>query len=459
MELSALRNLGIAAHIDAGKTTVSEHMLYCTGVEHKVGQVDEGTTVMDWMAEERERGITITAAATTVPWRGHALNLIDTPGHVDFTVEVERCMRVLDGAVLVLDAVAGVQAQSETVWRQIRRNGVPRRGFRQQVDRLGADFLAAVGSVCEKLGAPAIPIQYPLYVEKKLAGIADIVRRKAFGFDADGRMREIEVPADAHEEIEVLRAELLEHLSKEDDDILAACLEDRDVEPASMLAALRRGTLASSIVPVLCGAALRGVGIPLLLDAIVDHLPSPLDRPPVTGFDHDGQPTLPRPCDPAASLAALAFKLHAGTHGDLTFVRVYSGTLRSGEKLWNPRVRRMERVARILRMHGEGGQQLESAGPGEIVALTGLKMTGTGDTLCDRAEPILLEPPVFPEPVMALVVEPSASGDRDKLRDGAPAAGARGPILSGARGRGLRPVDDPGHGGAASRDPGAPARA
>ena len=416
MDLSRLRNLGVAAHIDAGKTTVTEHFLHVTGVEHRVGQVDEGTTVMDWMPEERERGITITAAATTIPWQGHVLNLIDTPGHVDFTVEVERCMRVLDGAVLVIDAVAGVQAQSETVWRQIRRHGIPVVSFVNKCDRVGADFLAAVQSLRDRLGAPAVPVQYPIEEGGKFVGVVDLLRRQAFHFGPDDEALEVELPAAVAEEVEVLRAELLETLSEESEELMQVLLDEQEPDLEQLHSELRRRTVASTLVPTLCGAALRGIGIPPLLQAILDYLPSPLDRPPLVGFDKEGQELPGRVPDPDAAAAALVFKLHVSAHGDLTFVRIYTGTVRAGQKLWNPRVRRMERVARILRVHGQGGEAVESAGPGEIVALTGLKLSGTGDTLCDRADPLMIEPATFPEPVITLIAEPASSADRDKLR-------------------------------------------
>jgi len=416
MDLASLRNIGVAAHIDAGKTTVSERMLFLAGVEHRVGQVDEGTAVLDWMAEERERGITITAAATRLSWRDAAINLIDTPGHVDFTVEVERCMRVLDGAVLVVDAVAGVQAQTETVWRQMARHTVPSIAFVNKCDRIGADFLAAVESLRARLGAPAVPVQYPIYEEEQFVGVIDIVERRALAFDGEGRAVAREVPAGLADEAEVLRAELLDALGDGDDEILALVLEDKDPPVDMIVAALRARTIAGSLQPVLCGAALRGIGVEPVLDAAVAYLPSPLDRPAVPCLDGDGAPVGERAADPDAPLTALAFKLHIGPHGDQTFVRVYSGKLSLGQKLWNPRVRRMERPARILRMHADSGEALEQALAGDIVALTGLKLTGTGDTLCERATQVWLEPPTFPEPVIALVVEPASSGDRDKLR-------------------------------------------
>ena len=422
MDLSSLRNIGIAAHIDAGKTTVTERILYCSGVEHRVGLVDEGTAVMDYMSEERERGITITAAATRVPWREHEFNLIDTPGHVDFTVEVERCMRVLDGAVLVIDAVAGVQAQSETVWRQIRRHAIPSIAFVNKCDRVGADFLAAVESLRLRLGIVAVPIQYPWYEDATIVGLVDLPSMRAWRFSSEGANRgeisEAELGPDLRVDAEVMRSEMLDQLGDHDDQIMQAVLEERELSEVEIRAALRSGVLRGELQPVLCGAALRGVGVQPLMDAIVDFLPSPLDRPPVRPWDGTREAGEALPADPEGPLAALAFKLTGDEHGTHTFVRLYSGTLRSGDKVWNPRVRRMERVARILRMHADSGVALESAQAGDIVALTGLKLTGTGDTLCSRAAELLLEPPHFPEPVIALIVEPDSSEDRDKLRAG-----------------------------------------
>jgi elongation factor G len=314
MELSRVRNLGVAAHIDAGKTTVTEHLLHLTGVEHRVGQVDDGTTVMDWMSEERERGITITAAATTIPWRGHVINLIDTPGHVDFTVEVERSMRVLDGAVLVIDAVAGVQAQSETVWRQIKRHEIPVVAFVNKCDRVGADYLAAMQSLRDRLGAPAVPVQYPIYDDGKLVGVVDLLRRQAYHFDEHDAAVEVELPEELEDETEVLRAELLETLSEEHEELMQILLDEGEPSLELLQAELRRRTVASTLVPTLCGAALRGIGIPAVIEAIVDYLPSPLDRPPLVGFDKDGVALPGRAPDPDAAAASLVFKLHVGPH-------------------------------------------------------------------------------------------------------------------------------------------------
>ncbi|MFT4539104.1 MAG: elongation factor G [Planctomycetota bacterium] len=420
MDLSTIRNIGIAAHIDAGKTTVTERILYCSGVEHRVGHVDDGTAVMDFMNEERERGITIAAAATRVPWRGHEFNLIDTPGHVDFTVEVERCMRVLDGAVLVIDAVAGVQAQSETVWRQIKQHSIPSVAFVNKCDRVGTDFFAAVQSLRDRLGIAALPIQLPWFEGDKVVGVVDLIEMRGWRFVNEGGKTGAKVagdiPDDLRVDAEVMRSEMLDTLGDHDDEIMQAVLEEQEISADAVRLALRAATLRSDLQPVLCGAALRGVGTQPLMDAIVDYLPSPLDRPPVRAWDGAQEQGDARAADPAAPLAALAFKLHGDEHGTQTFVRIYSGTLQVGKQVWNPRVRRMERVARILRMHADSGEALDEAFAGDIVALTGLKLTGTGDTLCTRDDELLLEPPNFPEPVIALIVEPASSEDRDKLR-------------------------------------------
>ena len=412
-----MRNFGIAAHIDAGKTTVSERMLFYSGVEHRMGEVHEGTAVMDWMDEERKRGITITAAATTLPWRDHTLNLIDTPGHVDFTVEVERSMRVLDGAVLVLNGVAGVQAQSETVFRQMTVHRVPYVVFVNQCDRPGADVLRAVEHLVERLAAPAVPVQLPIGAEKDLRGVVDLLEQRAFEFpeEGEGQPVEVEVPPALADDVGVLRAELVERLADVDEAICEAVLEDREPDPAELRAALRRSVLARTLVPVLCGAALRNIGIQPLMDAVVDYLPSPRDVPPVRGVDPNTREQLARPPEADEPTCALAFKLAADTHEDLTFVRIYSGAITPGQKLWNPRTKRMERVSRVLRMHAAERKALESAGPGEIVALTGCKLTATGDTLCDRAGNIVLERLEFPDPVITKVVEPASTADRDKL--------------------------------------------
>jgi elongation factor G len=419
MSLERLRNIGIVAHIDAGKTTVSERILYYSGVERRMGEVHEGSTVMDWMEEERERGITITAAATTVPWRSHTLNLIDTPGHVDFTVEVERCMRVLDGAVLVVNGVAGVQAQSETVWRQMLRHHVRSIAFVNQMDRPGADFLLAVESLRERLGIEALPIQFPLGSERGLRAVVDLLANEALEFPEATLGRDPQrgaVPASVADEVGVLRAELLERLAEEDEECLRGVVEGLEIPLEVLRRALRRAVLRGAVLPVLCGAALRNVGIQPLLDAVVDYLPSPLEVPPVRGFDPSTQAPVERAPDPAGPVCALAFKWVADPNEDLLYARVYAGRVRPGDKLFNPRVRRMERIARVLRMHANTRHALAEAGPGEIVALTGCKLTATGDTLCEHDAPIVLERLAFPDPVISQVVEPRSSADRDRLR-------------------------------------------
>jgi len=419
MDLAKVRNIGIAAHIDAGKTTVSERILFDSGVEHRMGNVDEGTTVLDWMQEERERGITITAAATAVPWKGQHINLIDTPGHVDFTVEVERCMRVLDGAVLVLDAVMGVQAQSETVWRQMQRHRVPYIVFVNKLDRPGADFLRIAGNLKQRLGVRALPVQYPLTEEGRLTGIVDLLSAKTWNFrggQREAEPKELELPSSGRDEVGVLRAELLETLAEEDEELTGMLLEAREPPTERCVRALRKRVLAGSLVPVLCGVALDNAGIQPLLDAVIDYLPSPLDKPPIEGLDPENGERLIRGTRDDEPLAALCFKLQAEVHGELCFVRIYSGRIRPGDSLWNPRVRRFEKIARVLRMHANAGEALQEAGAGDIVALTGCKLSATGDTLCTRDAPIVLERLDFPEPVMSLVIEPAHSGDRDKLR-------------------------------------------
>ncbi len=422
MSLADLRNIGIVAHIDAGKTTVTERILHLTGVEHRVGRVDEGTATMDWMAEERERGITITSAATHVTWRAGAINVIDTPGHVDFTVEVERCMRVLDGAILVLDAVAGVQAQTETVWRQMRAHKLACIAFINKCDKPGADVLAACQSLHERLDALCLPVAYPIMQQDKLVGVVDCLSQEAWGLDESGVTQARDLPDSLKDEVAVLRAELFDVLAEEDEAVMEAVLGGTEPDPELVQQALRRQVVAGTLVPAVCGAALRGIGVEMLLDSILAWLPSPLDRPPVVGVageGQDGQP-LPTPAprlpDADGSTTALAFKVQSSPHGDLTFVRIYAGRIESGGKVWNPRASKMERVGRIQRMHADHGEALEEAQAGDIAVLVGLKHTVTGDTLCDRADPIQLESLTFPDPVIALIVEPSAAADRDKLR-------------------------------------------
>ena len=414
MDLARLRNFGVAAHIDAGKTTVSEAMLQHGGVERRAGRVDEGTSVMDWMAEVRERGITITAAATRLPWRGHELNLIDTPGHVDFTVEVERCMRVLDGAVLVLDAVVGVQAQSETVWRQMERHGVPVVAFVNKCDRPGADFLAALASLEARLGARSVAVQYPVLEEAGgVRSVVDLLERKARG---PGGGEPGPVPDEVRDEVEVLRADLAEVLAEEDEVLLEAVLEGREPTAEQLRRALRTAVLDRRLVPVLAGAALRDLGVDALLDAVVHYLPSPLDVPPVRAHRAGEGAEVALPPDPAGPPCALAFKLHATSREEVLFLRLYSGSLEPGQALLNPRTGGEERIERVLRIHADSQEDLARATAGDLVGVVGPRETGTGDTLCSPEQPLVLEGLEFPEPVLTLALEPESGDDREPLR-------------------------------------------
>ncbi len=420
MDLSRLRNFGIAAHIDAGKTTVSERMLFHTGIERHAGAVDDGTAVLDWMLEERERGITISAAATRFPWREHALNLIDTPGHVDFTVEVERCMRVLDGAVLVLDGVVGVQAQSETVWRQMSRHGVPAIAFVNKCDRTGADFHGAVESLRTRLGVNPVPIQFPvLDPAGGIRCLIDLVESRAWSFPSRPggcALVEVAVPEEAMDELGVLRSDMIDALAEVDDVILSRVVEDEAPTIPELRQALRRAVLESCMMPVLCGAALRDVGVRPLLDAVVDYLPSPLDVPAVEGVHPVEGHKVQRAADPEGPACALAFKLHSNHHGDLTFVRIYSGRIAAGGVLYNARTGQSERVEEVLRIHAEATESIDVAWAGDIVGLRGLVSTGTGDTLCSEDYLVALEPLEFPDPVISRVIELEHDADRDRLR-------------------------------------------
>jgi elongation factor G len=417
--LSRVRNFGIVAHIDAGKTTVSERILFYTGKEHAMGEVHEGAAKMDYLPEERERGITITAAATTIPWRDHELHLIDTPGHVDFTAEVERSLRVLDGAVVVFDGVNGVEAQSETVWRQATRYRVPRVCFVNKMDRPGADFEASVRSVHERLSAVTAPISMPVGSGETFRGVVDLVAMELLEFDpADqGRtVRRSPVPAEVEAEAKARRAALEEVVAEHAEEAGAAWLAAGSLTVAQLKKGLREACLAARVFPVLCGAAFKNVGVQTVLDAVVDYLPSPLEVGDVVGHDpKDPSKEERRPADPKAPLCALAFKIVSESTGDLTFARVYSGTLEQGQALWNPRLAKHERTQRLLRMHANEREPLEAAVAGDIVALVGLKETVTGDTLCDRKAPIVLESMHFPEPVMSMRIEPKSNADRDRL--------------------------------------------
>jgi len=416
--LSHLRNIGIIAHIDAGKTTVTERILYYTGSTYKIGKVDEGTAVMDWMEQEKQRGITITAAATTCHWKDQRINIIDTPGHVDFTAEVERSLRVLDGGVVVLDAVAGVEAQSETVWRQANRYNVPRICFINKMDRIGADFHNTISMIETRLHAKPIPIQLPLGSEASYEGIIDLIENKAWRFNEnpDSEPVEVAIPESEQAEWTRLHEALIENLAEADDQFLAAYLEGVNITAPEIRLALRRVTLANKGVPILCGSALRNKGIQLLLDAIVNYLPSPIDMPPVRAIDTKLGEEVSRHASDDAPFSALAFKVVSDPFmGRLVYMRVYSGRVKSGAQVFNSTQGKRERLGRLLLMHANRREDLTEADTGAIVAAIGLKDTFTGDTLCNSAQPVLLESIRFPEPVVTIAIEPRTRADQEKM--------------------------------------------
>jgi elongation factor G len=416
--LERIRNIAIIAHIDAGKTTVTERILYHTGRTYKIGKVDEGTAVMDWMEEERKRGITITAAATTCYWQEHRINIIDTPGHVDFTAEVERSLRVLDGGVVVFDAVAGVEAQSETVWRQADRYGVPRICFINKMDRVGANFDRTVAMIKQQLRANPLPIQLPLGSEASYQGIIDLVENRAWRFDDNPDLPPVEmaIPESEQAKCAQFRHALIEKLAESDDQIMMAYLEGSVIAPSALRQALRRVTLAVKGVPIICGSALRNKGVRPLLDAIVDYLPSPADMPPVRAIDTRGGGVVIRPARDDAPFSALAFKVVSDPFvGRLVYFRVYSGRMKVGAHVFNSTRSKKERIGRLLRMHANHREEIDEAGTGAIVATLGLKNTFTGDTLCHISQPVLLEPIRFPQPVLSVAIEPKTRADQDKL--------------------------------------------
>jgi len=420
--LDRVRNIGIIAHIDAGKTTTTERILYYTGRTHKMGEVHEGAATMDWMAQEQERGITITSAATTAEWRDHRINIIDTPGHVDFTVEVERSLRVLDGAVAVFDSVAGVQPQSETVWRQADRYRVPRIAFINKMDRTGADFDAAVQSMRNRLGATPVPIHVPIGQEEAFSGIVDLVDMKATTYlNALGtELQTEEIPPQLAAAAEAGHHALIDAIAEFDDELMETYLEDEGaVTPEMIRRALRQGTLTGRITPVLAGSAFKNKGVQPLLDAIVDYLPSPLDVPPVHGVDPKSSEEAARPPALEAPFAALAFKVMTDPYvGKLTYFRVYSGQVKAGGRVLNTTSGKTERIGRILQMHANHREEREEIGAGEIAAAVGLKFTTTGDTLAVDSAPIVLESMAFPDPVISVAIEPKTKADQDKLSEG-----------------------------------------
>mgnify|MGYP000633827730 FL=1 len=417
--LDRVRNIGIMAHIDAGKTTTTERILYYTGRTHKMGEVHEGAATMDWMAQEQERGITITSAATTAEWRDHRINIIDTPGHVDFTVEVERSLRVLDGAVAVFDSVAGVQPQSETVWRQADRYGVPRIAFINKMDRTGADFFAAVQSMRDRLGANPVPVQLPIGQEEHHRGVVDLVEMRAIVYEDDlGQTYTVgEVPTELAEQAQSYHHALIDAVAEFDDELMETYLSDESaVTPEMIRRALRAGTLADAITPVLLGSAFKNKGVQPLLDAVVDYLPSPLDVPPVQGIDPKSEEEETRPASGEAPFSALVFKVMSDPFvGKLTYFRVYSGQVKAGDRVLNTTNGKTERIGRILQMHANHREEREEIGAGEIAAAVGLKQSTTGDTLAVESAPIVLESMTFPEPVISVAIEPKTKGDQDKL--------------------------------------------
>jgi elongation factor G len=422
-ELAFTRNIGVMAHIDAGKTTTSERILYYTGRSHKLGEVHDGDATMDWMEQEQERGITITSAATTVLWKDHRINLIDTPGHVDFTIEVERSLRVLDGAIAVFDGVNGVEPQSETVWRQADKYKVPRICFINKMDRVGADFVMSVGSIKEKLGAPALPIQIPIGLEDAFIGVVDLLSNVSWVWDQDEKgntFRTTEVPEDLRPYVEKLRMETIEKIVEFDDALLERYLNGESIDLKDLKKALRKGVLELRAFPVLCGSAFKNKGVQPLIDAVIDYLPSPLDVPPVEGKDPEKEDKIiSGKVNFDENLIALAFKIASDAFaGSLTYVRVYSGVLKVGDSVYNPRTEKRERIQKIVKMHANSRTEVNEIKAGDIGAVIGLKFTGTGDTLCDAKRPIVLESITFPEPVISVAVEAKSSADQEKMMVG-----------------------------------------
>ena len=432
--LDKVRNIGIIAHIDAGKTTTTERVLYYTGKSHKIGEVHEGAATMDWMEQEQERGITITSAATTCFWKEHRINIIDTPGHVDFTVEVERSLRVLDGAVCLFDGVAGVEPQSETVWRQANKYNVPRLAFVNKMDRTGANFKKCYDQIISRLHANPAVLQIPMGVEDKHAGIIDIVKMKAIQFESENlgtKFHEVEIPAEFAEEAKMWREKMLEVVCETDEVLTEKYLNGEEISVQELKTAIRKGTVGFKLTPVLCGSAFKNKGVQQLLDAVVEFLPSPLDIPPVKAVDvKDKETPVIRKPDPKEPFAGLAFKIMTDPFvGHLTFVRIYSGSIAAGTTILNATKDKKDRLGRLLLMHANKREEIQSASAGEIVAAVGLKNVNTGDTLCDADHPVLLENIVFPEPVIQIAVEPKTKGDQDKMGEALHKLGQEDPSL------------------------------
>jgi len=418
--LARTRNIGFMAHIDAGKTTVTERVLFYTKKTHRMGEVDDGTATMDWMQQEQERGITITSAVTTVEWKGNTIHIIDTPGHVDFTIEVERSLRVLDGTIAIFSAVEGVEPQSETVWHQADKYRVPKMAFVNKMDRIGSDFFGTVKMMAERLGANPLITQIPIGAEDRFIGVIDLIRAKGIVWDEHSlgvEFREVSIPKEMEKEASLYRSKLIESLAELDEYLMDKYLNGEEISESEMKAALRKATISMKTVPVLCGAALRNQGIQPLINAIVDYLPSPLDIPPVEGAHPVTGEKEVRMAKNEESFTAIAFKVVMDEGRKLVYIRIYSGALKVGAEVYNPRLKKGEKISRIFQMHAHQRNRVEEAKAGEIVVVMGLKETTTGDTLCDRSRPILLEPIDFYKPVMSIAVEPRTSRDQEKLTE------------------------------------------
>ncbi len=419
VSLDKTRNIGIMAHIDAGKTTTTERILYYTGVSHKIGEVHDGAATMDWMEQEQERGITITSAATTCFWNDHRINIIDTPGHVDFTIEVERSLRVLDGAVAVFCSVGGVEPQSETVWRQADKYGVPRIAFINKMDRIGADFDRGLKMMRDRLGANPVPIQLPIGKEDKFRGVIDLIQMKAILWDDESlgaKYTVSDIPADLLDEAQAAREAMIEEISANDDELMEKYLGGEELTEAELKAGIRKATSSLQINPVLCGSAFKNKGVQTLLDAVVDYMPAPTDVPPIKGINPDNGEELTRPADDKGPFAALAFKIMTDPFvGQLTFFRVYSGVAESGAGIYNATKQKKERFGRLLKMHANKREEIKEVYSGDIAAAVGLKFTTTGDTLCDEKSVCLLEAMEFPEPVIHIAIEPKTKADQEKM--------------------------------------------
>jgi elongation factor G len=418
--LERVRNIGIIAHIDAGKTTTTERILFYTAKIHRMGEVHDGAATMDWMEQERERGITITAAATTCFWSDHQINIIDTPGHIDFTAEVQRSLRVLDGGVVVFDAVAGVEPQSETVWRQADRFNVPRICLVNKMDRVGADFQRTIQMIVDRLGAQPVAVQMPIGAEASFAGIIDLIEMEAITYvdDLGTKSQETEIPEDCREEAERLRRDMVERIAETDETLTEKFILEEEITHSELRAALRRATIRGELVPVLCGSALRNKGVQRMLDAVVDYLPSPLDVPPIVGINPKNDEPVECPSDPKEPFAALAFKIVTDPYvGRLAYIRVYSGTVKAGSGTFNATKGKKERVGRLLQMHANQRQEMDSLSAGDIGAVVGFKQTFTGDTLSDPSRQVVLEAIRFPEPVISVAIEPRTKADQDKMSE------------------------------------------